>query len=329
MLGLRFMGREQVILQEYPNPVPTEGQVLVRVHASALCGSELPAYRDDGALASNLGHEPAGVVVDAGHSRRWHTGDRIGIHAVWGCGACDWCARGIYTFCDRRASCPGAHVEYLAVPDHVCVPLPDDLSFEVGALLAGDGLGVPFHTSRRLSTRGGSTVAVIGCGPIGLGSVLLQSFFGARVIALDLCRERLELARELGAAETISVAEGEPLEALREMTRGALADVVIEASGRPEGFALALQAVGKGGTIACNGENAHVSLHVGNDLLRRDITLLGSWFYHFREYPEMLALVRRGLPAEKLITARYPLAEAQQAFAAFAGGTTAKVILEP
>ena len=87
--------------------------------------------------------------------------------------------------------------------------------------------------------------------------------------------------------------------------------------------------MGKAGTIACNGENAEVSLHVGTDLIRRDITLFGSWFYHICEYPEMLDLVRRGLAVEKLITARYPLTEAQAAYAAFVRGETAKVILEP
>lgn len=328
MLAVKCLGHEQVALEEYPEPKPTDGEVLVRIRASALCGSEMHGYRGDQAMQSNGGHEPAGVVVDASYSRRWHAGDRVGIHAVWGCGACEWCAQGIYTFCDRRRGCPGAHAQFMAVPDHACVALPSDIPFGVGALLAGDGLGVPYHTSRRLNTRGGDTVAVVGCGPIGLGNVLVQAFFGARVVALDLSPERLELARSLGAAETVNVAETDAFAALRALTAGRLADAVIEASGRPEGFALALKLVGKGGTVALNGENAQVSLHVGSDLIRRDITLFGSWFYHFREYPEMLELVRRGLPAQKLITAHYPLAEAQQAFSDFAAGKTGKVILD-
>ncbi|MDH7568749.1 MAG: zinc-binding dehydrogenase [Armatimonadota bacterium] len=329
MLGVRFLGHERVAVQEFEDPVPGEGQVLVRIRASALCGSELHAYRGDRALPFNPGHEPAGEVVDASRSKRWQAGDRVGIHAVWGCGRCDWCARGIYTFCDGRGGCPGAHAELMAAPDHVCVPLPDDVPFDVGALLAGDGLGVPYHTSRRLQTRGGNTVAVVGCGPIGLGSVLLQTFFGARVIALDVRPERLEIARELGAALTLSATDPSTLEAVADATQGRLADAVVEATGRPEGSALALKLVGKGGTVACNGENAEVSLHVGRDLIRRDITLFGSWFYHYREFPEMLELLRRGLRADQLITARYPLADAANAFAAFAAGTTAKVVLEP
>ncbi len=329
MQAVKVHGGEKVTVERYPDPQPQDGQVLVRIHASALCGSEMHAYRAEGAMPSNGGHEPAGVVVDAERSRRWRIGERVGIHAVWGCGRCEWCAQGIYTFCDHKTYCPGAHAELVAAPDHACVPLPEDVSFEVGALLAGDGLGVPYHTSRRLASRGGDTVAVVGCGPIGLGSVLVQSFFGARVVALDLSPDRLALARELGAAEIINVAEGDPVEALRALTAGRLADAVVEASGRPEGFALALRLVGKGGTVACNGENRDVTLNVGEHLIRRDITLFGSWFYHFREYPEMLDLVRRGLRADRLITARYPMARAQEAFADFAAGKTAKAIIEP
>jgi len=328
MLAVKFLGHEKVDVREYPDPQLQEGQVLVRIHASALCGSELHAYRGGQELESNPGHEPAGIVVDAGHSKRWRTGDRVGIHAVWGCGSCHWCAQGIYTFCDAKRGCPGAHAQYMAAPDHVCVPLPDDIPLDVGALLAGDGLGVPYHTSRRLNTRGGDTVAVVGCGPIGQGSVLVQSFLGARVVALDVLPSRLEMARGLGAAETVNVAEADAVEAVRSLTGGRLADAVIEATGRPEGFALALQLVGSAGTIACNGENAEVTLHVGTHLIRRDITLFGSWFYHFREYPEMLDLVRRGLPAHKLIAAHYPLADAQQAFADFASGKVGKAVLE-
>ncbi len=329
MRAVKFFGRERVAVREYPNPKPQEGQVVVRIRASALCGSELHAYRGEQELESNPGHEPAGVVVDASRSRRWRDGDRVGIHAVWGCGTCEWCQRGVFTFCDEKRFCPGAHAELMAVPDYACVPIPEDLSFAAGALLAGDGLGVPYHTSRRLPTRGGDTVAVVGCGPIGLGNVMVQAFLGARVIALDRVPDRLRLARDLGAAETVDVSAADPVECVRDLTRGRLADAVIEASGRPEGFALALKIVGKAGTVACNGENTQVSLHVGTDLIRRDITLFGSWFYHICEYPEMLDLVRRGLAVEKLISARYPLEEAQAAYAAFARGETAKVILEP
>ncbi|NUP98285.1 MAG: zinc-binding dehydrogenase [Armatimonadetes bacterium] len=329
MKTARLLGKEQVEIIEVDDPVPGEGQVLVKIEASLLCGSEMHGYRGEQAQKTNGGHEPAGVIVDASRSRRWHDGQRVGIHAVWGCGQCDWCLRGIYTWCDHRGGCPGAHSEYLAVPDHVLVPLPDEVSFEVGALLAGDGIGVPYHTAQRLSARGGDRVVVIGCGPIGLGNIMLQSFRGAEVIALDIVPERLAMAADAGAAVTINSQEREPLAAINDLTGGRLAEVVIEATGRPEGFGLALKLVGKGGTVACCGENREVTLNVGNDLIRRDIAVFGSWFFHFREYPDMLELYRRGLPLEKLVTHRFRLADIGQAFAAFAAGKVGKPAILP
>lgn len=329
MRAVHILGAQQVELIEVPDPVPGDGEALVAIQTSLVCGSEMHGWRGDRPLATNGGHEPAGVVVDASRSRRWRDGDRVGIHAVWGCGECEWCQRGIYTFCDRKRGCPGAHAELMAVPDHVLLPLPEDVSFDVGALLAGDGLGVPFHTAQRLHARGGDTVVVIGCGPIGLGNVLLQSFRGARVMALDLVPARLAMARDAGAAETIKSDEIDPLTAVLELTGGRLAEVVIEATGRPEGLALALRLVGKAGTVACCGENREVTINVGNDLIRRDITMFGSWFFHFREYPDMLELYRRGLALEKLVTHVFPLAEAATAFSEFAAGRVGKPALHP
>lgn len=329
MRTARMLGHEQVDVIEVPDPTPAEGQVLVKIETSLLCGSEMHGYRGDKAAATNGGHEPAGTIVDASRSRRWREGQRVGIHAVWGCGECDWCARGIYTWCPNRSGCPGAHAELMAAPDHVLAPLPDDVSFEVGALLAGDGLGVPYHSSQRLPTRGGDTVAVIGCGPIGLGNVLLHSFRGARVIAIDRVPDRLAMAADCGATETIDGSQAEPLEVIRELTSGRLAEGVVEATGRPEGFALALKLVGNGGTVACCGENREVTLNVGSDLIRRDITVFGSWFFHFREFPEMLDLYRRGLAVDKLVTHRYPLADIGAAFADFAAGKVGKPAIRP
>jgi propanol-preferring alcohol dehydrogenase len=128
-------------------------------------------------------------------------------------------------------------------------------------------------------------------------------------------------------AEAVIDASCDVVEAVRERTGGRMADAVVEATGRPEGFATALRLAGKGGTVACCGENRDVTLHVGRDLIRRDITLFGGWYYHYREYPEILELRRRGLCVEKLISHRFPLEQAGEAFAEFAAGRTAKAVL--
>lgn len=324
-----MLGNEQVRVREYPDPIPTEDELLIEIRASGICGSELHAYRGNREHPFNSGHEVTGVVLDPGRSRRFRQGDRVGVHAVWGCGECRWCVEGKYTYCDRRRGCPGSHAEQMRAPEHVLLRLPDDVPFDVGVLLTGDGLGVPVHVARRLGTRGGEVVCILGAGPIGLGNTLVQSFLGAEVIVLDVNTYRLELARQCGARHVLNPRDTDVVEAVREVTAGRLADKCIEAVGKAETLRLALSLVGKGGIVVAVGEQGEVPIPIGEGLIRSDVTLAGSWFYHYSEYPFILDLYRRGLDATRLITHRFPLREAATAFQAFAEGRTGKVILVP
>ncbi|MBM4050879.1 MAG: hypothetical protein FJ279_37770, partial [Planctomycetes bacterium] len=186
MKAVQYLGNGKVTVKDYPDPKADGNKVLIQVKTSGICGSELHAYRGPKEHASNGGHEVAGVVLDAGTSKKVKAGDRVGVHAVWGCGNCRWCAQGQYTYCDTRSGLGGAHAELITAPDHCCLKLPDDVPDDVGVLLSGDGLGVPYHVSRRLGTRPRDFVLVIGAGPIGLGNILVQSYLGAEVIACDV-----------------------------------------------------------------------------------------------------------------------------------------------
>lgn len=329
MKAVQYLGNSKVMVKDYPDPKADGNKVLIQVKASGVCGSELHAYRGPKEHASNGGHEVAGVVVDAGTSKKLKAGDRVGVHSVWGCGNCRWCAMGQYTYCDTRSGLGGAHAELITAPDHCCLKLPDDVPDDVGVLLSGDGLGVPYHVSRRLGTRPRDFVLVIGAGPIGLGNILVQSYLGAEVIACDITAQRLQLAKDLGAAHAIDASKADPLKAVKDLTHGMLCERVIEAVGRPETFALAMKAVGKAGTVMLVGEQGQVPLSPSEHLIRRDITLMGSWFYHFCEFWPMLDLYRRGLRVAALITDRFPLAQANEAYAKFASGLTGKVMLVP
>ncbi len=331
MRAVQMLGAGKLVVKEYPDPRPGPGEVLIQMKASGLCGSELKWFRkEDHVQEMNGGHEGAGVVVEANECKHLQPGDRVGIHAVRGCGECEWCLKGMYTYCDNKLPVKGGmHAELFTAPEHVCVKLPEDVSFEVGVLLSGDGLGVPYHANSRLRTRGGDVVCVVGLGPIGLGHVLIQSFVGAEVIAIDLNPYRVDYAKKLGAAHGVVSGQQDPYEAVKEITHGRLADVCIEAVGLPETLKLALQCVGKAGSVMVCGEQGDVSVNVSSELIRRDIALIGSWFYHFCEFADMLQLYRRGLRVGDLISHRFPLARAQEAFDEFAAGHTAKVILEP
>ncbi|MCS7252798.1 MAG: zinc-binding dehydrogenase [Armatimonadota bacterium] len=327
MFGVRYLGGGKVAVSEYPDPTPKDGEVLIRIEVAAICGSDLHALLSDNPLESNTGHEAVGIIVDASKSRLWKGGERVGIYAVWGCGKCSWCQRGIYTFCDRRKSCGGLQAQYACVPEHIPLPLPEDVDFVAGVLLSGDGFGTPYHACKRMKVNPKDFVSVVGCGPVGLGCVLYLSHIGARVIALDVRHERLDYARELGAEFVVNPMSVDAVSTVRDVTNGAMSNGVIEASGRPEGFALAMQLVGKGGTVVCVGENRDVTVNIGQ-LIRGDIAIFGSWYYHRGEYWEMVELYRRGLDVRKLISHEFALSEAQRAFDEFVSGTTAKVILK-
>jgi propanol-preferring alcohol dehydrogenase len=229
------------------------------------------------------------------------------------------------------------HAEFFTIPASACHLLPDGLDWETGVLISGDGFGVPYHTATRIDSldrsvggNGGDTetVAIFGLGPIGLGNLLMQRHRSRRVIGIDRAPARLELASMLGAEATIPATTGQDLvEMARRHTDGRGVDIAIEAAGVPETARQCFRVVRRGGLVVFNGEQAEVPLSPSEDFIRRDVTAMGSWFYHFREFPEMLALVRSGLPVSSLITHRFPVAAASDAYGAFAEGKTGKVLL--
>jgi len=221
------------------------------------------------------------------------------------------------------------HAERFVVAANACHPLPDDVPWEVGVLIAGDGFGVPYHTSTKLHDPGIQWVAIFGLGPIGLGNLILQAFMGRRVVGVDVSPERLALARERGAAATIHAGEtADVVGAIRALTDGRGADVCIEAAGRPETAKQCFAAVRTAGTVVFNGEQPRVELSPSEDFIRRDITAVGAWYYHYGEFPAMLELYRRGLPVLDLVTHRFPLCRADEAYAAMARAVTGKVLLD-
>lgn len=329
MYILEFAGNREINLIERPDPAPAPGQVLVETAVSVLCGSELHGYRGSGRAGGNSGHEAAGTVIALGEGvTTLQVGQRVGLSAVVGCGHCDECAAGRYTWCSNHRVYSDMHAEQIVIPAHGCHPLPDDISWPAGVLLSGDGLGVPYHTGTRLTDPAIKTIAIFGVGPIGLGNTLLQCFYGRTVIAVDISAPRLEYAAELGAAHVVDASADDPVARIRELTGGRGADVCIEAAGRPETLQQCFAAVRTNGTVVMNGEQPRVELSPSQDFIRRDITAFGSWFYHFGEFPAMLALYRQGLPVEKLITHTFPGREGDHAFAEFAAGRTGKVLLE-
>jgi threonine dehydrogenase-like Zn-dependent dehydrogenase len=329
MRTVKFEGNGIVKVVETPDLTPGSGQVLVETAVSAICGSELHSYHGEGSERGNSGHEAAGTIIELGERvSGLRVGQRVGVSAIAGCGECSYCAKGQYTWCPHHKFYGSMHAERFLASANACHPLPDDVSWEVGVLLTGDGLGVPYHTSTKIASPDVQTVAVFGVGPIGLGNVLVQAYLGRQVIAVDLSATRLGIAEYLGAGSVVNAKEVEPVERVRALTGGAGADVCIEAAGRPETALSCFAAVRTAGTVVFNGEQGALPISPSDHFIRRDITAVGSWFYHFSEFDKMLELYRNGLRVKDLVSHRYPFLEAAAAFEMFSSARSAKVLLD-
>lgn len=323
----RYSGNGNIQIVEGHDPIPGPGEVVVETAVSAICGSELHAYRG-AAQDGNGGHEAVGTIVALGEGVDWlKTGQRVGVSCITGCGKCAFCVKGQYTYCPEVRFYGNMHAESFLASAIACHPLPDDISWEAGVLLSGDGLGVPYHTCVKIASPEIKTVAVVGVGPIGLGNVLLQAHLGRRVIAVDLSPYRLELAKRLGASEIVNAKEEDTVNKLRALTGGIGPDVCIEAAGQPESAMACFKAVRTAGKVVFNGEQGPLPISPSDQFIRRDITAVGSWFYHFSEFPQMLNLYQNGLRLLGLISHRFPFQEADAAFRQFSSRQSGKVLL--
>jgi threonine dehydrogenase-like Zn-dependent dehydrogenase len=337
MKGIVFLGERKVELREFPDPVPGPRDVILEIRASGMCGTDLRAYRETfvpGAVRGGIkrsmepviaGHEPCGVVAEVGAAvseREARVGQRVMDHHYQGCGVCRHCIAGWRQMCLDGAVvfgsvANGAHARYMKVPADTLVPLPDELSFSTGAALAC-GTGTAYGALRRLSLHGDETIAVFGQGPVGLSATQLAHAMGARVIALDISAERRQLAEELGADVTLDPKAVDPVKAIRDLTHGEGADKTLDASSSAEARAQAVRATRAWGAACYVGEGGQVTLEVSPDLLRRQITLMGSWTFSTVGLADCARFVAdRKVDVDRLFTHRWRLDQADEAYRLF------------
>jgi len=307
------------------------GSVILKVKASAICGSELGLFHGSAALQEGLwnpGHEVVGVIEDAPPDSGYHPGMRVGARVVQGCGKCPWCKQGYETACRNKKIYSGnGHAEYYELGLNGIQPIPDGVDWPEAAILTGDGLGVAVRASGRLGDTSGKSVFVLGLGPVGLGCVLVQATAGADVMGADLAGYRVDLARELGARKAINVESVDLEKAVLEWTNGRGADIVILAVGKEEALLAAIAAAKQQGIVYQVGELDKATFNPSATFIRKEITMMGSWYYTSQDWESMLALHQRGVPYGKLVTHVFPLSEAQKAYDTFVSGNSGKVVL--
>jgi L-iditol 2-dehydrogenase len=312
-------------IADLPAPAPGRDEVLIRVAACGICGSDVHGY--DGSSGRRIppivmGHEAAGTIVALGREvRGFAEGDRVTFDSTIFCGACDNCQRGDVNLCDRRevlgVSCaefrrPGAFAEYVAVPSRILYRLPESLSFAEAAML--EAVSVALHGVSLAQMSAGGSALVVGAGMIGL--LTLQALRAAgctRIFAADLEPTRLALARDAGAA-AISPAEGDVAEQVMQLTGGRGVDIVIEAVGRDETVKTSIESVRKGGTVVLVGNiSPEVTLPL-QKVVTRQIRLQGSCA-SAGEYPRAIELLASGaIQVKPLISAVAPLEEGPRWF---------------
>ncbi|NBP45808.1 MAG: iditol 2-dehydrogenase [Betaproteobacteria bacterium] len=344
MKGIVFTGNRTVAMQEFPDPTPGPDDVVLQMKASGMCGSDLKFYRSAPGEAQKAmglgssapmiaGHEPCGVVVAMGtnvNPKQAWLGQRAMVHHYRGCGACPHCSTGWMQLCVEGvaevygATGHGGHAQYIKVPARTLVTLRDELSFATGAAIAC-GTGTAWGALKRLELTGDQTIAIFGQGPVGLSATQLATALGARVIALDVSPQRLARAREFGAAEVINPSQVNALQSIKDLTQGLGAHASLDASSSPQARRQAVQCVRTWGKACFVGEGGNVELDVSPDLLRRQVTLIGSWTFSTVGQQECTDFVAdRGIDVDKLFTHHWTLEQADTAYQLFDQQTEGK-----
>ena len=320
-------GKEDLRLESVPRPCAGPGELVVRVAAALTCGTDLKVYRR-GYHARMLkppvpfGHEVAGIVEEAGEGTAFTAGDRVVVLNSAPCGQCFFCRKGQSNLCDDLLFNNGAYAEFLRVPARIAAKntllVPQSLPLEHAALT--EPLACVILGLDEANVTAGDTLAVIGAGPIGLLFVHAAALAGLRVIAVVKHRHQAQLARELGAAETVMLPAGggNPVQTVRELTEGTRGvDIAIEAVATPETWEWAVDMTRKGGTVNFFGgppAGTRVSLDT-NHLHYSGITLRASFHHTPETVRRAFALIAEGgFQSDLFLTRRAVLGDVVSVF---------------
>lgn len=321
MKALLLSEYSRLEMAELPMPRPAADEVLVRVKACGICGSDVHGY--DGSSGRRIpplvmGHEASGVIVAVGTNvTRLRENDRVTFDSTIYCGVCDYCIRGQVNLCDRRqvlgVSTPdfrraGAFAEYVVVPDRLTYRLPDEVSFTAAAMI--EPIAVAVHAVSLANVPANASAVVVGAGMIGLLTVqVLREAGCSRILVTDIDDTRLALAKKMGATDVVNGKTADASGEFSRLTSGAGVDVAFEAVGSTPTVGIAINSVKKGGTVVLIGNvtpKVDIPLQA---VVSRELRLQGT-AASSGEYPECIELLRRGaVRVDELISVVAPLEE--------------------
>ncbi len=347
MRGVFLPGNSTAEVREYPIPTPGPGQLVIKMGASGICGSDIgyiyreykthkgldgkPAYR--GVIA---GHEPCGRVVATGPGCvRFGDGDRVLIYHIVGCGRCPNCRSGNFISCSdgtRREAYgwqrDGGHADYVLVEESTCIPLPEPLTYADGALIAC-GFGTAYEGLKRTGIRGGEDLLVVGLGPVGMAAATIGRLLGARrIIGVERGAERTAFVEQTGLVDGIVLADENAAESVLALTDGVGCAVAVDCSGSAAGRSTALEAAAEWGRVSLLGEGGRLETEVSDVLLHKQLTVYASWVTSLQGMEELTwKLQAEQVHPDKVVSHRLPLDAADEAYALAAAGAAGKVIL--
>jgi threonine dehydrogenase-like Zn-dependent dehydrogenase len=336
MKAVVLPGDETARLEERPDPSPGTGEVLIRVRASAVCGSDMSAFRGDPVVGGRQeegivpGHEVAGEVAELGAGvTALAVGDRVAVYLAIGCMRCRYCRAGYLMLCPDCEIIgfhrPGGDAEFIVVPAINCMPLPDHINAVQGAVLT-DMFGTQFSAQERLGVSGADSVLVFGLGPMGAAAVAVAKARGAYVVGVDPVAGRRELGAKLGADEVLPF-DADGMSDLAGRTGGV--DVAIECSGNASAIGAALDAVRTFGRVALVGEAREVPIRPSDQLIRKLTTVIGAWYFPIGQFDAIVDfMVTRKVPVESIVSHRLGLGDASEAFEMLRNRSAEKMVFE-
>lgn len=349
MRGVFLPGNSTAEVREYPIPTPGHGQLVIKMGASGICGSDIgyifheykthkgldgkPAYH--GVIA---GHEPCGRVVQQGPGCvRFREGDRVLIYHIVGCGRCRNCRSGHFISCSdathREAygwQRDGGHADYVLVDESTCIPLPEPLTYEDGALIAC-GFGTAYEGLHRTGLRGGEDLLVVGLGPVGMAAATIGRLLGARrVIGVERGAERIGFVEQTGIVDDIIMADEHSADAVLELTGGVGCAVAVDCSGSAPGRSTALNAAAEWGRVSLLGEGGRLETEVSDVMLHKQLTVFASGVTSLQGMETLTGMLQaEGVHPDRVVSHRMPLSRANEAYTLAAAGAAGKVVIVP
>jgi threonine dehydrogenase-like Zn-dependent dehydrogenase len=340
MKGVYLPGNSTVEFKNVPIPKPGHGQVLVKMKASTICGSDIRAiYREhtgkgaEGYQNKIAGHEPCGQVVEEGPGVvRFKKGARVIVYHISGCGVCHDCRMGYQISCSSplRAAYgwqrDGGMAEYILCDEKDLVELPDQLTYADGAQVAC-GFGTVYESINKVGVCGTDNVLVVGLGPVGLATMMLAKAMGAqKIIGVESNDYRIGLANKLGLGDLILKAGPDNVKEIKDYTNGRGVERAFDASASDPGRQTAIRATRQWGKIAFVGEGGTVNFNPSPDIIHDQKTIYGSWVTSVWLMENLVEqLVRWNMHPDALITHRFPLDKANEAYDLMDKGNCGKV----